>query len=270
MFRVMRHLMMTAAFLACSVPAFCQNDAQELVSTVVNNELHSQNREHYWMYLDRDTTQGKTELKRVLQQPECWFRWPIEIDDHPVSPQERENARRQIDDLVTNPAMRDKDRKQIDQDASKAKALLKILPDAFLFTSEGQQREMLVFKFRPNPNYDPPTREAKVFHAMAGTLFVNKKENRLEKLTGTLTHNVQFGWGILGKIHKGGTFEVEQSEEAPGDWELTLLNVHISGKALFFHAISEQQHEVMTDFEAVPAGIGLQQAAKMVEESGSR
>jgi hypothetical protein len=56
--------------------------------------------------------------------------------------------------------------------------------------------------------------------------------------------DVDFGVGILGKLRKGGTFEVVQSEVAPKDWEVSLLDVDISGRALFFYSIGEQQHDL--------------------------
>jgi hypothetical protein len=67
-----------------------------------------------------------------------------------------------------------------------------------------------------------------------------------------LISDVEFVFGILGKLHKGGSFEVVQSEVASQDWEMSLLDVHISGRALFFHTIGEQQHEVRSHFKPVP------------------
>jgi len=77
--------------------------------------------------------------------------------------------------------------------------------------------------------------------------------------------DVTFGWGILGRLYKGGTFHVMQSRLAPDDWELTKLDVHIHGRALFFHTISENQAEVKTGFEPVPPGTTLARAAALAE-----
>ena len=118
-------------------------------------------------------------------------------------------------------------------------------------------------KFRPNPEYHPTTNESKVFHNMVGVLLIDAKQTRLEKLSGTLASDVDFGFGILGKLEKGGTFEVTQSEVAAGDWEVTSLDVHISGRALFFHTIGEQQHEVKNQFKPVPPDLPLEKAAAM-------
>jgi len=138
------------------------------------------------------------------------------------------------------------------------------LSEAFLFTRPGREGKSVRLKFRPNPNYRPSSNESKVFHGMEGVLLIDAKQTRLAKLSGELISDVDFGLGILGKLKKGGTFEVVQSEVAPGDWEVSLLDVHISGRALFFHSIGEQQHEVRSQFKPVPSGLSLVQAAHMV------
>jgi hypothetical protein len=122
-------------------------------------------------------------------------------------------------------------------------------------------------KFRPNPKYRPSSNEAKVFHNMEGVLLIDAKQTRLATLSGKLSSDVDFGFGILGKLEKGGTFEVVQSEVAPKDWEVSFLDVHISGRALFFHSIGEQQHEVRSQFKPVPSGLSLAQAASLVAGS---
>ena len=152
----------------------------------------------------------------------------------------------------------------IDADSRKSAELLKMLPDAFLFTGDGRQGNSVRLKFRPNPKYRPPSSESKVFHHMEGILLIDAKQIRLAKLSGTLVSDVEFGFGILGKLQKGGTFEVVQSEVAPNDWEVSLLDVHISGRALFFHTIGEQQHEVKSQFEPVRPDLGVAEAAARV------
>jgi hypothetical protein len=61
--------------------------------------------------------------------------------------------------------------------------------------------------------------------------------SRVAEVVGRLTHEVKFGGGLLGHLDSGGDFDVKQAEVAPGFWELTVLNVHMKGKALFFRTI---------------------------------
>jgi hypothetical protein len=166
--------------------------------------------------------------------------------------------------LVNDADARKKNREEIDADAQKSATLLKMLPEAFLFTKDGQVGNSIRLKFRPDPKYKPSSNEAKVFHSMAGVLLVDATQTRLATLSGELISNVDFGFGILGKLQKGGTFEVVQSQVASRDWEMSLLDVHISGRALFFHTISEHQHEVRSQFKPVPSGLSLARAASIV------
>lgn len=253
------------ALLASAPAAVAQQDLHTLVSGMVQNELKVQKQQYYWMYVDSNTTPKKSEVKRVVQTPECWLSWPITIDGKAPTAAQMDEQRDKLNKLVNDRGARDDQRKQVDADGKKAENLLKILPDAFLYSPDGEENGLLRLKFRPNPNFNPPTRAAKVFHNMEGTLLIDKKEQRFAGMSGVLSQDVTFGWGILGRLYKGGTFEVRQTEEAPGDWEVTLLNVHMKGRALFFATISEQQSEKKTDFQPSPKGVSLAQLASQLE-----
>jgi hypothetical protein len=250
-----------------AISAAAQGDPQALVEKMVHNELATNNPNVYRMYIDKKREGKNTEVSRVIETPECWLTWPISSSGNATDAQV-EKQRAQLNKLVNDPAACRKQRAGVNQDAGKADALLRMLPNAFLYSVEGRQDDKIHLKFRPNPAFHQPTREAKVFHNMQGTLVIDEKEEvRLVSIDGTLMSDVSFGFGVLAKLHKGGTFKVVQSEVAPHDWEVTLLEVHMNGRALFFKTISEQQHEVKSDFQRVPSGLSLAQAAAMVEKS---
>jgi hypothetical protein len=251
-----------------SVPA--QDNPRELVVKMVQNELASQKEPRYWMYLDSKEKPGRTEVDRVIQTPECWVSWPVSVNGIRPTEKEVSNAREHMESLVNNPRLRRKNRSEIDADSRKSDELLKMLPDVFLFTGDGRQGNSVRLKFRPNPKYRPPGNESKVFHHMEGILLIDAKQVRLAKLSGTLVSDVEFGFGILGKLQKGGTFEVIQSEVAPNDWEVSLLDVQITGRALFFHTIGEQQHEVKSQFEPVRPDLGVARAAAKVARNSDQ
>jgi hypothetical protein len=192
--------------LLASTLAIAQSNPQALISKMVENELESQKHPRYWMYLDSKTRPGRTEV------PECWITWPVAIDGHPPTEEERKRAREQVEKLESSVDARKKNRDAIDADGQKSAELLKLLPEAFLFTRAGREGKSVRLKFRPNPNYRPSSNESKVFHGMEGVLLIDAKQTRLAKLSGELISDVHFGLGILGKLKKGGTFEVVQSE----------------------------------------------------------
>jgi hypothetical protein len=255
--------------LLASTNLFAQKDARGLVSKMVNNELEALKHPRYWIYLDSKARPERVELARVIQMPECWLASPILINGRPPTEEETKRARERLEHLVNDAHARIKNREEIDADTKKSAEFLRLLPDAFLFNRDGSEGRSVRLRFRPNPKYRPSSNEAKVFHSMEGVMLIDAKQTRLAKLTGKLISDVEFGFGILGKLQKGGTFEVVQSEVARKEWEMSLLDVHISGRALFFHTIGEQQHEVRSQFTPVPSGLSLAQAASMVVDGGN-
>ena len=139
--------------------------------------------------------------------------------------------------------------------------MFRILPDVFVFSYAGRQADLVTLTFRPNPNFQPPSLEARVFHDMQGEMTVDIKQERLAALNGHLNEDVKFGGGLLGHLDKGGKFEVRQTEVAPGEWEMTILCVDMKGKALLFKTISVQQTETHSDFSRVPDDLTLAEAA---------
>ena len=65
---------------------------------------------------------------------------------------------------------------------------------------------------------------------------------------------------------QGGTFQVKQTETAPGYWELTLLKVQMKGKALFFKTIGVQQNYTRSDFRQVPDDLTVAKGAEILEK----
>jgi hypothetical protein len=60
--------------------------------------------------------------------------------------------------------------------------------------------------------------EAAILRGMAGKVRIDQAPARLTRLDAHLISNVDFGWGILGKLDEGGTIQIEQPDwaVAPG------------------------------------------------------
>jgi len=122
---------------------------------------------------------------------------------------------------------------------------------------------VLTLHFEPDPNFNPPDMQSRVLSAMNGELKVNEEQQRIQEISGKLTRDVTIGWGLLGRLHQGGTFRVERRELAPRVWQIVEMHVHIEGRALLFKNIGQQQDEVQTDFTRVPESTTLEQAVEM-------
>ncbi len=244
-----------------------EQNARALVQSIVTNELAADAKDHSrWMFRDANKVRGKSTVKLVVQTPEGDISKTIEINGHPLTPQQQQADKQKMHRFVTDASVRQKQRQSQQQDDKKAAAMTKMLPDAFLWRKTGESGDEATLAFKPNPKFNPPTREARVFAAMKGTMVVDTKQKRIKSLKGTLAKNVDFGFGLLGKLQKGGTFEVERQEIGPGIWDITTTHIHIHGHALIFKSINEQQDEVTSDYKPAPKSITLQEAAKMLND----
>lgn len=244
-----------------------EKNANELARSVLQNEVKAEADDHsHWMLkVETENSRGK-EVDEIVETKNGDLKRPLLIDGHPLTPQQERAADEQIRRLARNPAALRKSMKAQNDDAAQSQRMLKILPQALLFRFGQQKGDAVDLLFSPNPHFRPPTREAQVFQAMEGDLWVDAKQKRLIEIDGRLTHEVKFGGGWLGHLNAGGKFQVRQAEVAPGYWELTLLHVDMRGKALFFKTIGVKQKMQRSDFHQVPDNLTMADAADLLHK----
>lgn len=242
-------------------PAIAQTDAKALIASACQSEYENDKNDHTaFMYRDHDITPDSDTLISVVETPQGNLKRKLEDHGHPLTPDQRKADDANILHLLGDPDLQRKLKKDSAHDDDQADELLRLLPTAFLWTVASQDGDIVTLNFKPDPHFDPPNMEARVFSDMAGQVVVSKAENRIRSMRGTMVDDVKILGGIIGKLHKGGTFQVEHREVAPNHWQLTELHVHIAGHILFnFKTIGSQEDEYKTDFKISPAKT-LQQA----------
>jgi hypothetical protein len=144
--------------------------------------------------------------------------------------------------------------------------MLKAIPDAFIFKYQGAENGQVSLTFFPNPHYDAPTRELQVFRSMSGKMWIDRADRRLTRLDGSLFEDVTFGWGLLGRLNKGGTFSIVQSRVGDNHWEYVSLDVKMVGHAVIFKSINVKQLERLTDFHRVSDNLTISEAYQLLEK----
>ena len=246
------------------------NDARSFVRSIVANELRADADDHSkWMYLDDNKVSDGHTVKIVIQTAQGDLSKTLKKNDRALTPDEQKADERKIDDFVNDASVREKQKHSEEQDSEKAAALTKLLPDAFLWSITGRKGALTTLSFTPDPKFNPPDRESRVFAAMEGIMVVHTPQKRIQQLKGQLTHDVTFGYGLLGKLEKGGTFEIERHQLKPGIWAITQTHIHIHGHALIFKSISEEQDEMTSHYHPTPSGLSLEDAAKMLKDGSA-
>jgi hypothetical protein len=239
--------------------------AADLVKAVIRKELKpAPAADVRWKYLLYKQVDGKQETREVVQTKSGSVDRLIAIGGKPLS----DGQQRQEADRIFRLSQNSEDQHKLEQarrkDAEQCNVFLQMIPDAFLFEYAGENGNLTRVTFQPNPTFQPPSREGKVLHEMAGEMWIDAQQQRLVSIWGNLINDVRFAGGLLGHLEKGGQFTVRRTEMSPGNWELTDLSVSMQGKALLFKTISVQQKELHRNFERVPDDLNLSEAAAIL------
>jgi hypothetical protein len=254
-----------------AMPETSQEQPHELVRRVIQNELRAEAQDHsHWIFrLETEKNNGQADVDAVVETKQGDLTFPVTINGRDLTPAQRLDSENHLKQLVQHPETLRKMQKDQDQDASRSQRLLKMLPDAFIFSYGERRGDLVQLAFQPNPRFRPASHEEQVFHAMKGSVWVDDKQNRLAEINGQLIEEVRFGGGWLGHLDKGGTFDVKQAQVAPGYWELTLLNVRMNGKALFFKTIAVKQKYSRSSFQRAPDDLTVANGAEILKKQVS-
>ncbi len=237
-------------------------DAKQIVQLAVNTELAAnRDDQSHWRYLR--TEAGGNSMIIVETENGAISRHLLE-NGKPVSAETQAEEDQRTQKFIHDPAEQKKQRANGSHDDKSAVELLNLLPQAFLWKVESDTPDATTLHFEPDPNFHPPDMEARVMGEMSGTLVVDRAQHRIRTFKGRLQSDVTIGFGLLARIKQGSTFDVERRQVSPAYWEITETHVHISGHALFFKTIGEQEDEVKTQFTLVPPGTTLEQAVGLL------
>ena len=287
-----RRLGLSVVILVCCLaitPVFALNGGQsvapeapgERVRRAVANEVadaHNSSVKH--LFRSRKQAPHGSQTKLYVQTTEAMAGMLIAVDDKPVTPQQIEGEAAHLEHLINDPDDLRRKQKQEREDAERTLRIVKALPDAFLYEYDreepsqpgvGKAGDQLVrLKFRPNPHYSPPSRVEQVLTGMEGSLLIDKGALRLAKIEARLFRDVTFGWGILGHLDRGGTFTVWQADVGDGSWELTHLQLSMTGKVMLVKNISFKLDEVLSDFRRVPSDLTFAKGVELLKTEVAR
>jgi hypothetical protein len=248
--------------LALSVSSLHAQSPQQIIQQVAEIERNADRNDHSnWIYLEESDKPKEHVLQWVAGTQRGSVDRVLEKDEQRL-PEARQ--REIIDRFVHDSKAQNKEIEEANHDNQQIDDLLKLLPEAFIWTQTGATPTTTSLHFEPAPNFHPPTREARVFSSMTGDLTVDNQQHRICKIKGHLIHDVTFGGGLLGRLKERSSFALEQQQFGPSLWELTAIHVHLEGNALLFKSVSLQEDDKRSRYQAERPDISLEQAATSV------
>lgn len=254
--------------VAANPAAMTPVQAQALVERAVAAEMRTaQDASHPMCYRLRKSSPRLTTVKKIFETRDGAVARLLSIGDKPLSAADEGKEQARLDGLLSDPGRQRHRKQNEDADTGRALKVLHALPQAFLYqfagTGWGPAGQVEKFTFKPNPQFNPPDLETQVLTAMVGEIWIDASQMRVVRLEGHLQRDIDFGWGILGRLNKGGWIVIEQADVGGHQWRIVRFQMVMSGRVLF-KSKSFDTTEEQTQFEPLPAGLGYRQAIQMM------
>ena len=278
-------LVIALFFGVCAPRALAADDTAklppaEVVRRAVHNEIScNQGPGLHFMFKDEKKTPQLSQTKLMVETNDATAGLLVMQNGHLLTPQQRREEEARLAAYVQSPQELRKKKKQEKEDAEHTMRILAALPDAFLYEPDGTEQsreglggpgdELLRLKFRPDPNYNPPSHVEQVLTGMRGDLLIDTAQDRIAEINGTLLKEVAFGWGILGHLDPGGRFVVQQSDVGNHQWEVTHMELSFTGKVLFFKKLGIHSNDTFSDFHSVPSNLTFAQGVELLEKEAA-
>ena len=249
--------------------------AVELVRRVVKNEELAEKTGARFIYRLRSENQKGTVTKDLVETKDGLVARVIAINDQPLSDAQRERENQRLQRLVDDEKQRAEKLKRQKEDEARVTQMVRALPDAFLYEYDGTEPGpngllLLRLKFKPNPKFDPPSRELHVYKGMAGSMLIDPRSERLARIQATLVREVKFGWGIIGHLDEGGSFMVAQSNIGNGVWQTTEMTLNFTGKLLLFKSLKIKSHDTASHFRRVPEQLSFVEGVALLKRQNGQ
>lgn len=252
-----------------------QADEESLVQRTLANEARAATDTlHPMRYQLRKASPRLTTTKEICETKDGAVARLIAINDKPLSPTDEQREQARLDSLLSDPGKQRHRKQSENEDTARAMNVLKALPTAFIYhyagDADGPAGKVERFTFVPNPKFDPPNLESQALTQMAGEIWIDPARERVARLEGHLLQDVDFGWGILGRLYKGGWLVIEQSEIGDHDhpWRIVHFKMGMSARVVFRTKVFDTTEDE-SEFVPVPVGLGYQQAIRMLRTQQS-
>jgi hypothetical protein len=242
--------------------------AQGLVGRALSNEISSApDSNHPMRFQLRKSSPRLTTTKDIVETRDGAVARLLAVNDSPLGPADDQKEQTRLDALAADPSLQRHRKQGEDSDMGIVLKLLRMLPNAFLYQYAGPVASPTGtaerFTFKPNPRFSPPDYETQALTALSGEIWIDPAQERVLKLEGHLQQDTDYGWGILGRLNKGGWVEIEQADVGGKQWRIVHVQMQMTMRILFKTKIFDTV-EQMSRYAPVPVDMDYRQAIKML------
>jgi len=235
---------------------------KQVAEYAIANEVKLIEYQHSYLRYRVHTKDAKgDQVRDVVESKDGTVARIVMRDDRPLTAEEDADEHRRLQAMLDSPAAFQK-HVQKDQSGKKlAVDMIKLLPDAMLFSyALGQpQRDHkpagtppeLVIDFAPNPKWNPPTMTSQALTGIQGRCWIDAKTHNLVRLETKIFQGVNFGFGIFAHIYPGGQLTLEQEPVGESRWIVDHFVEHVTVRAMMVKTLNENTDLYASEFAPI-------------------
>jgi hypothetical protein len=239
------------------------------VQAAVRSELAiMQDEAHPMRYLIRIVNRKGDMTREVIESAQGNVARLIQRDGKPITAAEDTDERKRLNDVLSSPSDFLKHQERNGAGISYATQLIKLLPQAGIYTyvpgqpqPPGFTSQQVVIDFRPNPEFHPPSMIAELLTGLKGRVWIDARTATMTRIEGDIIRPVNFGWGVVARIYPGGHVEFEQTQVGGKRWIYSHLDMNITVREIMFHTVNDKTKMSTWNHQLLTAPISYQDAS---------
>ncbi|MCU1321368.1 MAG: hypothetical protein JWM43_1017 [Acidobacteriaceae bacterium] len=193
-------------------------------------------------------------------------------DGRPLSTDEDKAERDRLKAMIDAPNDFLKHVRKEESGRKLADSMIRLLPDAMIFTYVPDQPQSgvnhgaleVVLDYQPDPKWKPPSTTAEALTGLKGRLWIDAKSKVLVRMEGTIFQGVNFGWGMLAHIYPGGKLVLEQTNTGGDRWIYTHFKQEVTVRALMVKTLNVRTNVDAEAFQVLAGPVPYQDAVRIL------
>jgi len=258
----------SAFVLSSVVLAQASHDPQKLVRQAVANELALPFLAENCTYLYHRELAGKHETLRMIKSSDGLLLGKVVwAGDGPVPADQARKEDDQLRHLLKDSGAQQQQQRRQQKIEHYIRELIQALPQAFHYTETKTEvaadgGHLIHLAFQPAPDYHPASTELEVMRGLSGVIVIHDQRKRIMRLEAHLFREIDFGWGILIQVNKGGNLLLEREPARPPGSDVRVFSLNIDGRILLLKKL--EIHWSFDHFVCLPRAVDLASAVSLL------
>ena len=255
------------------VPSLSRRSPRDWAVLASNNEVTALTHDNSWFrYRTHVIDQKGDRVRDVIESKDGTVARTIMEGGKPLAPEADAMERKRLEDLAASAS---EFARHIKNDAAGKKLaaeLIRLMPDAMIYTPAPDQAEarsssgapLIVLDFAPNPSWNPPTTTSEALTGLRGRVWIDAASGYVTRLDGEIFRPVNIGWGMLAHVYPGGRLSLEQSNIGGNRWIYSHFKEQAHVRALVVKTIDVSAEVSTSNFQQLPGPLSYQQAIALL------